>query len=404
MANNSEVWTIKHAPRTLGDVQGQNKAVAALQRFIEDFPKKKAALLYGPAGSGKSSAAVAIAKQYDYELIELNASDFRNEAEINNRVRNAVVQGSLFGKKKLILIDEIDGISGTYDRGGVNAVVKILELTNYPIIITANDAYNRKLSTLRKKAEMIEFTSLRYDSINALLKKIANDEKVNYDEKALLNIATRSSGDARSAIIDMQASLNEGYGISQMDVNELDDRDRDEKIINALIKVFKTTSEDTARNSFDSVQENYDDLFLWIDENLPHEYTKPIDLYRAYERIVRADIMRGRIRRRQHWRFLSYIYYYLTVGIATAKDEKYPGFTRLRPTKRILSMWISNNKRAQMKHISEKLAPAIHESTKSLMQENIFYIKAIAKNNPAMMKHLTEEYNLEEKEVAWLKK
>ena len=404
MANNSEVWTIKHSPKKLGDVQGQNKSVAALQRFVEDFPKKKAALLYGPSGSGKSSAAVAIAKEYDLELIELNASDFRNEAEINNRVRNAVTQGSLFGKKKLILIDEIDGVSGTYDRGGVNAVAKIIDMTNYPIIITANNAYDRKLSSVRKKSEMIEFTSLRYTSINALLKKIADDERIEYEDKALLNIATRSSGDARSAIIDMQATLDENNKVTESAVSELDDRDRDEKIINALLKVFKTTSEDTARNSFDAVQENYDDLFLWVDENLPHEYKKPIDLFRAYERICRADVMRSRIRRRQHWRFLSYIYYYLTVGIATAKDEKYAGFARLRPTNRILKMWMSNNKRAHMKHIAEKLAPAVHESTKSLMKENIFYIKAMAKNNPEMMKHLTEEYDLEENEIAWLKK
>ena len=90
-------WAIKYLPKSLNEVQGQNKAVESMYNFIDIFPKIKSALLYGPPGSGKTSAIHALATEKNLELIEVNASDVRNAEAIKKRLGPAMTQMSLFG-------------------------------------------------------------------------------------------------------------------------------------------------------------------------------------------------------------------------------------------------------------------------------------------------------------------
>jgi len=128
---------------------------------------------------------------------------------------------------------------------------------------------------------------------------------------------------------------------------------------------------------------------------LPHEYNKPAALARAYEYLSRADVFQGRIRKRQHWRFLAYIYNLITAGISSAKDEKNTSFFQYKPTMRLLRIWQSNMKNSKKKSIAEKLAKATHVSTK-VAREQIPYLKKYC--NP----QLAEELELSDDEVSWL--
>ena len=70
-----------------------------------------------PPGTGKTTLAHVLAYDMEYELYELNASDMRNKSSLNERLKPVLEQKSLFESGKVILIDEVDGISGE-DRGG----------------------------------------------------------------------------------------------------------------------------------------------------------------------------------------------------------------------------------------------------------------------------------------------
>ena len=63
-------------------------------------------------------------------------------------------------KPKIILVDEIDGLSGVKDRGGSQALAKLVEKSSFPIVMTANDVSLDKLSTLVKKSNVVEFNEL----------------------------------------------------------------------------------------------------------------------------------------------------------------------------------------------------------------------------------------------------
>ena len=107
-----EPWTKQYTPSKLDEIEGQDTAIEQLQEYVKNFKRGKALLLWGPSGCGKTCSAHAIAKELNLEIIEVNASDFRNKDQIDATVGNASKQMSLFSKGKIILVDEIDGLSG----------------------------------------------------------------------------------------------------------------------------------------------------------------------------------------------------------------------------------------------------------------------------------------------------
>ena len=124
------LFTLKYAPKNTKQIFGQDKAVALLKDFVQNYKhrKEKAALIYGPIGNGKTSSVYAIIKELDYDILEINSSDLRNKKAIGEFLRSAMGQQSLFFKPKVILIDEIDNFSGMKDRGGIPELVKALLL------------------------------------------------------------------------------------------------------------------------------------------------------------------------------------------------------------------------------------------------------------------------------------
>lgn len=398
-------WVKKYQPKTSDEVFGQNKAVDQLKEFIKNYKKGKfkAALLYGEPGCGKTSSTHAVSKEFDLEIHEINASDARNGEALIQRIGSIMNQQSLFMKEKIILIDEVDGVAGSEDRGGITALSKIIDSARYPIIMTANNPYDKKFSDLRKKSLMIEFHGLSYPSIHKVLEMICKKENIEFDDMALTAIARRAGGDLRGAITDLQTLTQSTKKLKLEDLNDLSDRKKAESILNALMKIFKTTNPEIALTAFENIEEDNDEVFLWIDENLPHEYKKSADLAKAYDNLSLADVYRKRIKRRQHYRFLVYINDILSAGIALSKDEKYKEFYQYKPTTRLLKIWQTNMKFEKRKSIAQKVAKKTHTSAKRVTQDVIPNLQVIFKHNKKQRDALTQEFGLSNDEVEWLK-
>lgn len=397
--------THRYKPEAASGVFGQEDAIRGLRNFITSFAqqKKKSALIYGPSGTGKTCSVYAIANELGYEVIEVNASDFRNSEQINLKVGNAIKQRSLFAKGKIILVDEVDGLSGREDRGGIQAMIKLIENSAFPIVLTATNPFDNKFSSLRSKSNMLEFRQLDYLSIFHILKNICDKEKIKYEEDVLKALSRRAGGDARAAINDLQTLAHEKKELTKESLEELSDRNRTDNIMTALNKIFKTTDLKIAISAFDSVDEDLSEQLLWIDENLPKEYTRPEDLARAYEMLSKADVFSRRIRRWQHYRFLVYINALITAGIASAKGEKYRDMVQYKPTGRILKLWWANQRLAKKKDIAGKIAEKTHSSKKEILKSTMPYLPIIFKNGE-MRKNIVKDLDLSEEEVEWLGK
>jgi len=394
-------WVIKYIPKSLKDLQGQDKAVSELKDFVTNYNKqsRKALLLHGPSGCGKTSSIHALANELDLELIEFNASDIRNKVSIEDVVGSSLKQQSLFAKSKLILLDEIDGLSGNKDRGGASALTNLMKDSKFPIIMTANDAYKKSLSSLRSKCLVVSMHALNYLTVFNILKKVCENENIKFDDSVLKTLARRSSGDLRGAITDLQTSSSLG-NLTIKEVDELSERQKVESMPNALIKVLKSSDPLVARTAFDNVREDLDESMLWLEENIPKEYEGQ-DLNRAFDCLSRADVFKGRIRRWQYWRFLVYINDLITAGVAVSKDEKYKKFISYTPTTRIFKLWRAKQSNAKRNSIAEKVAIKTHSSKKDTIKNTIPYLKEMCRNKEFKI-GFEQEFDLDKDELAWL--
>ncbi len=397
-------WIHKYLPKTPSEIVGQDDGIKQLRKFILDYrsQKKKALILYGPPGTGKTSSVYAVADELGLEVMEVNASDTRNKAGVQGIIGTASTQRSLFAKGKVILVDEIDGLSGTGDRGGLQALISAVAKTSYPMVLTSQDPYDRKFSKLRSKCSMAMFDRLSYTDIFERLAQICRKEKIEFDGMALKSLARRSGGDMRAAINDLQTLGGRG-SFDKADLEELFEREQAGTIKDALLKIFKTTDPQVALSSLDNVNLDYSQVMLWLDENLPKEYTKPADLMRAFDKLSKADVYGRRIRRWQHWRFLVYIFALQTAGVAVSKDEKYRGALDLKETRRLLKIWMANQKYAKRKAIAEKLAERTHTSWR-VAQKEMPYLQHIYRNNGIMAEGITIYLELNDDEAGWLRK
>lgn len=398
--------TIKYQPRKTKDIVGQDSAVKKLFDFAENFRKQKknAALVYGPSGTGKTISAYAIAKELNLEILEINASDVRNAEQINSLLGSAIGQQSLFAKGKLILVDEIDGLSGSKDRGGLQAIVALIENSTYPIILTATNPWDNKFSTLRRRCELIEFQPLDYMAIFEILKNICSKEGIKFEDDVLKGLSRRSGGDVRASINDLQTISMEAKELTKKSLEELGERNRMDTMISALMKVFKGTDPKVAIEAFENVDEDLDEQLLWIDENLPREYLNPEDLANAYDKLSKADVFNRRIRRWQHWRFLIYINALITAGIAVSKKEKYRHYVEYRPTGRLLKLWWAKQRNMKKKAIAEKIALKTHTSSKDALKNTMPYFQFTFKKDRTFRNSVIRELDLSSEEIEWLAK
>ena len=387
-------WVEKYRPQNFSEIKGQNLAVEKLKTFVKYFGTgKKAIILYGPAGVGKTTLAHVTAKETNSEIFELNASDLRNRIKLQEILKPAIQQKSLIKKNKIILVDEVDGIS-VVDRGGLIELLSLIEITSYPIIITANNIWNRKLSSLRKKSELIQLKEIDYNSMKDVMFDILRKENLFVDNNLVTSIAIKAKGDMRAALNDLQTVSR----VQDQSSLILDERNKEVDIFNALRLIFKGKPTNETLKIFDSVNMPIDEIILWIEENIPLEYYGE-ELVRAYNALSRVDIFKKRIYRQQYWRFLVYENILLSYGISASKQGIKTGFTSYKKPNRILKIWLNNRKTAKKKSISQKYAKFVHVGEKRAMGE-FPIIKQIIKLNPQIQKEL----KLNEEEIEYLER
>ena len=395
-------WVEKYRPKTFEEIKGQNEAITKIKNFITGFnlgkltrTRKKALILHGPPGTGKTTLAHVAAKEMNLEIFELNASDLRNKENLQEILKPAIEQQSLINQSKIILIDEADGIS-VVDRGGLTELLMLIELTTYPVIITANDVWTKKLSGLRKKTELVQLKEVEYRIAKDIMIQILKNEKKFVENDILTKIATKSKGDLRAAINDLQtiATIHDTSKI------EVDERNKETDIFNALKAIFKEKTSNETLRIFDSVKMTLDEIILWVEENIPTEYSGK-ELARAYDLLSKADLFKGRIYKQQYWRFLVYENIFLSYGISSAKKSNLVskrGFTSYKKPTRILKIWMNNQRIAKKKSIAIKYAEKTHIGQKRALQEFPLLINIIKK--PEVQKEL----KLNEEEMGWLAK
>jgi len=393
------MWVEKYRPESLEDYRGASNQKKELKDWAEKWEQGgQAVLLHGQAGTGKTSLVEALANDLDFELVETNASDVRTKSALKEELKGATRQASFFGGNKLILVDEVDGM-GRSDRGGIAEMKEIISESRFPVVMTANDAYDQKIRPLRNISKQVKLDSVHTNSINAHLKWILEQEGIGYDEGAVKRVARRAGGQMRSAINDLEAVALGREKLEKEHIEDLDQRDSRQEIFDALKIIFKTTDAENARRASDNLDEDAETFMQWVRENIPREYERPEDNEKAYYWISKADLFNGRIRRRMSWSLMKYIYEFSTVGVALSKDEKYSGWTKYQYPSKIKKMGQSRASRKKMREVTSKIGRKLHLSPRDVKNDLPFYSRLLQNN-----KALKNQLELEEDEVEFVEK
>ncbi|MEM2875905.1 MAG: replication factor C large subunit [Candidatus Bathyarchaeia archaeon] len=399
-------WTIKYKPKTLKEVIGNRdgigKVVSWLKSWGMEQPKKRALLIYGPPGVGKTGAVEAASRDLTLELVESNASDYRRDLDIKGLVGLASQYLTLTGKGRLILLDEVDGISGTVDRGGLKAILDVIKNSRCPIVLTANNIFDPRFIPLREVCLLVEFKRPSNKDVVSHLRRICISEGIEADDDALKFIAERSNGDVRSAVNDLQAVAQGLCKLTMDDILWLGYRNRKEEVFQALRKIFHSKDCLTAKDAVDVTDLDLDTIFEWIYENAPLQLSNPYELAEAMNSLALADIYRNRIVKTQRWTLLRYVIDLMTAGVALSRVSEMGKWVPFHFPQRIKLLFSTKKEREILSRLGVKIGRKCHVSSYVAIKDILPYLRIIFKSNRYMAQSLSKWLDLEDYMVDYI--
>nr|CDS29957.1 replication factor c subunit 1 [Hymenolepis microstoma] len=255
-----ELWVEKYRPKFRKQLVGQNGPSSPANRLFnwlsswqEDYTtgrKEKgyqsappwasgnssdtgswarAALLSGPPGIGKTSTASVVCTEVGLATIELNASDTRSKRSLKDEVSQALGMRSLAGcltgsdarasalTSHVLIMDEVDGMAGNEDRGGMQELIGIIKTSKVPIICLCNDRQSPKVRSLANYCLDLRFHRPRIEQIKSAVLSIACREGVNIHTSTLNEIIAASNQDMRQVINSVQLWCMTGGSVTPPD-------------------------------------------------------------------------------------------------------------------------------------------------------------------------------------------
>ncbi len=277
----SESFTTRFRPKSLSDIKGHPTAIKKIKKWAKNWTEgDKALLLHGPAGTGKTSTAEALANDMEWEIEEVNASSVRRKDDIKHLVQ------SIRGKSDepiLFLIDECDSMDGR----SLTPLKKILNDPPNPIIFTANEKWQVP-NSIENNTTNHKF-NLQKRSIKPVIRDIAEKEGIDISKQEIGKLATRQG--LRDAINDLQE-----YAESDGSV-DWDDREQDIgnfKAVDNILRGKKYSGEMTPP-----------DLVDWLDENI-YEDMDGVEAMRAFQCLSEADKFVQRANDTQNYSWWKY--------------------------------------------------------------------------------------------------
>jgi len=222
------LWTEKYRPSKLSDIVGQEHFVLDAEQWVleKNMPN---VLAYGVAGTGKTGAGIALAKDmlgeaFKDNFFEVNASDDRRLENVRTTIKQ-VAQSGTIGEApfRIMLLDEMDGMT----NDAQNALKRIMEryASNIRFIITCNDR-SRIIFPLQSRCANYRFNPLKNELVLEVITKILDKEGVSgFDETELARFIYQLDGDLRRAITEIQAANASNFTLRKQIQNSLKEFD-----------------------------------------------------------------------------------------------------------------------------------------------------------------------------------
>lgn len=304
----SSIWVDKYKPQTSNELAGQSRNIARIKSWLKTYDpsKSRPLFIYGPPGIGKTTAAHLCCKETGYQTVEFNASDQRNK-NIMKDVISTISSNSrlnLFGRasetKDAIILDEIDGMAGNEDRGGIGQLLIEIRKTKKPMIFICNDGQHQKLRSLKDKCETVEFRRPEFNDIRQVISRIARKEGLDVDKINVKQLAESSDYDIRQ-IVNSLSLFRDGSVEKLVKTTRMNAFEATKKVL--------TASRQTIDDRFECFFADYNIMPLFIFEN--YSKNRPVkgdhlkSVARAAQALSLSDLVEKEIRSNQNWSLLN---------------------------------------------------------------------------------------------------
>jgi replication factor C small subunit len=206
----STIWTEKYRPQNFEDIKGQKKIVERVKAFVEQ--KNMPHLMFsGPAGIGKSTLALVVAKQlfkegWKQNFLELNASDERGIDVVRNTIKNFAKTRALGDVPfKIIFLDECDSLTKEAQQALRRTMENFVLGTRF--ILSCNFS-SKIIDPIQSRCTIFRFKPLNEEEVEEYITNIAKEEKLNLSPDIIKSLVEISSGDVRRITNILQSSAS----------------------------------------------------------------------------------------------------------------------------------------------------------------------------------------------------
>ncbi len=230
-AGREEVWIEKYRPQSLADVRGHEDIVGRLQSYVSRNDLSHF-LFSGPAGTGKTTCASAIARELYGEdwrenFLELNASDERGIDVVRDRIKNFARTSFGGHEYRIIFLDEADALTSDAQ----SALRRTMEQfsNNVRFILSCNYS-SQIIDPIQSRCSVFRFSPLGDEAIETEMRHIAGEEDIELTDDGLDALVYAAGGDMRKAINGLQAASVSGDVVDESAVYAITSTARPEEI------------------------------------------------------------------------------------------------------------------------------------------------------------------------------
>ena len=300
------IWTEELRPRRAEEMVGNEDARALFVRWLRSWtPGTRPSLLLGPPGTGKTTLVHAAAEELGYDVLELNASDYRTKDMLERRLKPAMGGITVFGSRILVFLDEVDGLYGRSDYGGAEYLLSLISSITVPLAMAANRDDVGYMPDVEKASLVIRFRRVPARLVELYLRYLLRRKKVSLPDDVLENVVRYARGDVRAAVNALEAAAYSG---------SFEGGYRDVKLTlkDAISEAASSRSVDVAYMRLRAADAQPRDKIASVYASLSMGYTgDPRGLISSMRALSDADILYSRIIRTQNWKLLRYLDYVL---------------------------------------------------------------------------------------------
>ncbi|XP_065091606.1 replication factor C subunit 1 [Ochlerotatus camptorhynchus] len=395
-------WVDKYKPTSVKQIIGQTGPASNVQKLLnwlskwhsnrgKNIPRPnpwakndegayyKAVLLSGSPGVGKTTTATLVCKELGFDAVEFNASDTRSKRLLKEEVAELLNNKSLFGyfteggkgdkvtKKHVLVMDEVDGMAGNEDRGGIQELIALIKDSHVPIICMCNDRNHQKMRSLVNYCYDLRFNKPRVEQIKGAMMSVCFKEGLKLAPGALEEIISGTGGDVRQTLNHL-ALYSAGKAAGSLSVEkakkEAETAHKDVKMgpWDVVRKVFSAEEHKnmSIHDKSDLFFHDYSLAPLFVQENylkVSPRVPKPKlmdQVALAADSLSRGDMVDRRIRSNMAWTLLPLQAMYSSVMPGEYMEGSFTGQINFPG-------WLGKNSKASKR---KRLAQEIHDHTR----------------------------------------